>query len=188
MSIFSSSSAVELFSDPFHGRSSQSSWASTPASHSHFLLILQPVCKKATATDPHTKGDYGAKRLPRRAVKQLPVFPEMLAGQLLIQQQYPYPGTGTLTPIDACHVAVHLCPCSTSQLSASSSRHLMLPTKPEQFESALSTLSILTSYQEDWFGQPLMSRMLTHGRKWQSLLTCPSISSMSQSRPRARLW
>lgn len=84
-------------------------------------------------------------------------------------------------------------PCSCTSLPrqhkpASSFRHLMLPTKPERFKSALSALSILTAYQEDWFGQPLMSRTLTHGRKWQSLLTCPSISSMSQSRPRARLW
>lgn len=85
-------------------------------------------------------------------------------------------------------VAAHLCPGSTIQWFASSARHLMLPTKPEWFESALSALSILTAYQEDWFGQPLMSRMLSHGRKWQSLLTCPSIPSMSQSRLRARLW
>uniref|UniRef100_A0A0F8AU60 Uncharacterized protein n=1 Tax=Larimichthys crocea TaxID=215358 RepID=A0A0F8AU60_LARCR len=167
-----------------------------------------------------TRSRYEGKRLPlaRSAVKQLlPVFPQLLAELSKTWNSCPYsnrspiPGAASLDceemeaqgllsvpPVEA-PVAAHLCLGSTSQLSAASSRRPTLPTKPEQFQSALaeraykaaalsaralSALSILSARQS-CLGHPLTSRTPTRGRKWRSSPICPSTSSMSQSRARA---
>ncbi|KAG8004395.1 hypothetical protein GBF38_008572 [Nibea albiflora] len=169
--------------------------ASSPAPPLHVDLLN--MCKRAAeklevpwpvAVAEPTRSRYEGKRLPlaRSAVKQLlPVFPELLAELSKTWSSCPYsnrspiPGAASLDceameaqgllsmpPVEA-PVAAHLCPGSTSQLSAASSRRPTLPTKPERFQSALaeraykaaalsaralSALSILTAYQAELFG------------------------------------
>ncbi len=168
---------------------------SSPAPSLHVDLL--DMCKRAAeklevpwpvATAEPTRSRYEGKRLPlaRSAVKQLlPVFPELLSELSKTWNNCPYsnrspiPGAASLDceamealgllsmpPVEA-PVAAHLCPGSTSQLSASSSRRPTLPTKPERFQSALaeraykvaalsaralSALSTLTAYQAELFG------------------------------------
>uniref|UniRef100_A0A0F8BIA7 Uncharacterized protein n=1 Tax=Larimichthys crocea TaxID=215358 RepID=A0A0F8BIA7_LARCR len=168
---------------------------SSPAPSLHVDLLS--TCKRAAeklevpwpvAIAEPTRSRYEGKRLPlaRSVVKQLlPVFPKLLAELSKTWNNCPYskrspiPGAASLDceamealgllsmpPVEA-PVAAHLCPGSTSQLSAASSRRPTLPTKPERFQSALaeraykaaalsaralSALSILTAYQAELFG------------------------------------
>ncbi|TKS65234.1 hypothetical protein D9C73_027835 [Collichthys lucidus] len=167
---------------------------SSPAPSLHVDLLS--TCKRAAeklevpwpaAVAEPTGSRYEGKRLPlaRSAVKQLlPVFPELLAELSKTWNYCPYsnrspiPGAASLDceameaqglllmpPVEA-SVAAHLCPGSTSQLSAASSRRPTLPTKPEPQSAlaeraykaaalsarALNALSILTAYQAELFG------------------------------------
>ncbi|TKS65176.1 hypothetical protein D9C73_028524 [Collichthys lucidus] len=168
---------------------------SSPAPSLHVDLLS--TCKRAAeklevpwpaAVAEPTGSRYEGKRLAlaRSAVKQLlPVFPELLAELSKTWNYCPYSNRSPISgaasldcevmeaqglllmpPVEA-PVAAHLCPGSTSQLSAASSRRPTLPTKPERFQSALaeraykaaalsaralSALSILTAYQAELFG------------------------------------
>ena len=150
-----------------------------PSLHVDLLDMYKRASEKLEVVAEPTRSSYEGKQLSlsRSGVKQLLlVFPKLLAELSISWSNCPYsnrspvPGAASLDfevidaqglllmhPVEA-PVDAHLCPGSTSQLSASSSRRAMLPTKPERPEGVQDSRPLGLSSQHPLHPQCLPGR------------------------------